>query len=253
MGRTLALVLALLTACGRTDLDGGLLDEEKSNTPSVDAGTDAPEPNEPDPPDEPPPDEPPPESGPLPEICIATRVQAGGIGNNTPSSLLLFAPLSVVQGPIAVSVEGAFNSAFSPGGTRFAFLDSEGLSVVDSWPPEPELVYTAMLPNEFSFLDERRLLVNTGYTLELHDLEAGSRELLRQPDPSSLGNFIYLVRPSPDARWVAYAETTNGIHEIWLIDLEATTRAPVRLMTLPAPRYSPGSIGHPTASTSASP
>jgi Tol biopolymer transport system component len=235
MGRTLLIALALLSACGRTDLDGGRLDDT-SKAPPVDTGPDEPPPDEP-PPDEPPPDEPPPESGPLPEICIASRVQAGGIGNDSKSSLLLFAPLSIVQGPIAVSVSGAWNATFSPRGTRFAFSDDEGLSVVDSWPPEPELLYTPALPTELSFLDERRLIVNARYTLELHDLEAGSRELLRQVDatnPISSESPIYLVRPSPDARWVAYAETANGIHEIWLLDLEASPRAPIRLMTLAA-------------------
>src|SRR5690349_14329732 len=105
MGRTLALVLLLLTACGRTDLDGGQLDET-SKAPPEDAGPgssppDEPPPGEP-PPNEPPPDEPPPEAVALPEICIAARVEGGPPGNSEPASLWLFAPFADEPGPVSV-------------------------------------------------------------------------------------------------------------------------------------------------------
>jgi hypothetical protein len=239
MGRTLALTLALLAGCGRTDLDGGLhalgdpQGEAEPNVPGPnEPGPNQPTPTEPQPEPEPEPTEP----EPLPEISIAARVDAGATGGNSTSSLWLFAPFADEPGPVTVSVSNAWTFAFSPEGTRFAFSDDAGLHVVDRWPPNPTLLPT-FIPAEFAFLDEARLIVNVADAIELYDLETGTRELLHEIDPgapSLPAAPLYLVRPSPDGRWVAYVEVTNQIHEIWLLDLDAMPRQAVNVMTLPA-------------------
>jgi hypothetical protein len=227
--------------CGRTNLDGGLLDA--LGNPPGEAEPNVPGPNMPGP-NQPTPTEPQPEPEPeltdpepLPEICVAARVE-GAPGSASTASLWLFAPFSSQPGPLSVGASDPVSFTFSPRGTRFAFLDSEGLGVIDRWPPSPHFLPTPFVPTEFSFLDESRLIVNVQDAIELHDLDAGTRVMLHEidpADPSVPDAPLYLVRPSPDARWVAYVEVTNqNVHEVWLIDLEAAQRSPVRAMALPA-------------------
>jgi dipeptidyl aminopeptidase/acylaminoacyl peptidase len=232
MGRNLVLALALLAGCGRTDLDGGLLAEKNDGTgprPSVPDPSD-PVPNEPAPVD-PEPEPEPRTFGPLPEICVATHAYTGSAST---AQLRLFAPFSEQPGPFTVSGANAWTFAFSPRGRRLVFLDDTGLHLVDSWPPEPRRLTTEFPASSFAFVDETHVVVNVRSSIELHDLETETRLVLHQsaapPDPSSPP--LYLVHPSPDGRWVAYAEVKNQVHELWLLDLLAEPRSPVRVMTL---------------------
>jgi Tol biopolymer transport system component len=232
MGRSLAFALALLSACGRTDLDGGLL----AGSSQSDGGSSRPGDSEPDPPDATPPAPPdaasPDELAPnaLPEVCVSARVEFQG----TAPGLFLFAPLESDRGPYRVNDSDPRSYAFSPGGTRFVFADDRGLFSVSGWPPESTRIDPAV-PVEVAFVDDARLVVDTGVALELHDLDSGTRETLLEVPPSdAVLPPLYLARPSPDARWLAYGRYSAGIHEVWLLDLQAPQRSPVRIMTLPA-------------------
>ncbi len=158
-------------------------------------------------------------------------------GLDSTASLWMYAPFAGKPGPFAVSVANAGSFAFSPQGGRLVFSDNTGLSLVDRWPPNPAALPMTLTATEFAFLDEARLVVNVADAIELHDLEAGTRELLHEidpADPNPPGEPLYLVRPSPDGRWVAYVEVRNQLHESWLIDLHSMPREPARVMTLPA-------------------
>jgi hypothetical protein len=231
MGRTLALFLVLLGGCGRTDLGAGPLDqtgdEPGDGEPNV-PGPNQPDPNQPDP-NEPEPTEPQPEpvDDELPEITVATGISNGPFGAES-TEFSLFAPFHSRRGPFALKTSAPINASFSPNGTRFAFLDAQGLSVVDTWPPVSRRIETRGIPSEFAFLDDERLVVNLGNAIELHELESENMETLHEvpPDDADLPPF-YVVRPSPDARFIAYGWYSGGLHEVWLIDLETSSRAPV--------------------------
>ena len=241
--RTGLLVACVVAAgCGRTALETpGLADSGAGGSPFAtgtgagpSTGTDVPDPPDdvPDPSEDDPtlPPTEDPESVPvgrLPEPTVSTYIQrADG------TALALVAPRVAERGPFELTQSGSW-SAFSPDGARFAYIDTQGLFVVDAWPPEPRALDTESVPNEFSWLDASRLVVTTDRSLELLDVQSGSRETLYVTYPADTAPWtLYLTRPSPDARWVAFARYEAGLHQAWLLDLEAPERTPVLSHTL---------------------
>jgi len=186
------------------------------------------------------PDEPTPTKGALPEICVALHVDSGDrVPDGRAHSLVLVAPLAAERGPFELTRDESGGSAFSTHGRRFAFVDDSGLFVVDSWPPRPTALETAPGPRDVAWADDARLVVTTGTSLELHDIERRTHETLRKvtetPGSADIGQF-YLARPSPDGRWLAFAEHSSGVHDVWLMRLDGSHEA--RLID----QLSPGSV-----------
>ncbi|HET7538944.1 MAG TPA: hypothetical protein VFK05_03705 [Polyangiaceae bacterium] len=171
----------------------------------------------------------------LPEICIATTVDSGvRVPDGNESSLVLVAPLTSARGPFELSSRKPFGQAFSPHGRRLAYIDEQGLYTVEEWPPKPKLLSTQSVPFEFAFIDDRRLVDTTSSVIELQDLEHGTQRVLVQSDEFSATPPLYLARPSPDGRWLAFAEysPSRGIHQIFILSLETTPSEPELVYSL---------------------
>jgi Tol biopolymer transport system component len=165
--------------------------------------------------------------GRLPEPTVSAYIQRAD-----DAALALVAPRVAERGPFELTQSGSWSS-FSPDGARFAYIDEQGLFVVDAWPPEPRSLEMEDAPREFSWLDAVRLVVTTDRSIELVNVQSGSRETLVVAAPAATElRTLYLTRPSPDARWVAFARYEAGLHQAWLLDLEAPERPPVLSHTL---------------------
>ncbi len=189
-------------------------------------------PDQPDLPDSPElpdvPDELPPEKvAPLPDVVLSTLIHWKGS-----HSSVVVAPLEAERGPFELA-DSPVSITFSPGGSRFAYVHYLQLFVVDSWPPKPRALDTGDLALEPVWLDESRLLVTTNRTLELLDVTTGERETLFVNDPETSETGYpspYLVRPSPDGRWVVFGRD-GGSQQALLLNLEPPRGEPVFLLS----------------------
>lgn len=205
------LVGLVALGCSRTGLLPAKLDSDSTGQPQETPN------EEPDGEEDEVPEEPldvPPGSLPMPELSVAARLSDLD-GND---SLVLVSPEVEPRGPFDVGSKSVFRYWYSRGGgRRLAYVDEQGVAIVDSWPPKPTRLEDTSWVYDIAWVDETRLVLSGGGRVELYDAEQASSQTLFES--ASLGADTYLPDPSPDGRWVAFGVLENGVHRIEMVDL----------------------------------